>query len=335
MSLPDSEADQLAELRERAESFEPSDEPQTTEEPDLEWAYAPLKNYTRMCVRGYAKLFMLDAAGGLGKTYNIKKVLRNELGEQGKGSGNVEEDTRGWIYKAGYTTPLALFESLWQARHGDVLFLDDMSGITSNSKCVEMLKAATDTEGEENWVTYESSSPPEVGPNGKQVQAFNFRGSLIMSFNDTPTDSKHFSALEDRAAGGSAYRLDFSYEDRLRLINEIAKASEISPLSYEMRMEMVEWLETVTDPSIEVSIRTLKSVLDIRQFAEESQDSVDWEHMCLEAFDLDYERYLIYKMRRDSEMSVMEQIETYKEKTGKSQGHYYNKMEEIKAKRNV
>ena len=331
--LPESENDQLRTLMERAESWQPN-QPETTPEPDLEWAYGPLKNYVRMCVHGYAKLFMLDAAGGLGKTYNIKRVLEDELGAEGQNAGSPRMDKRGWMHKAGYSTPLALFESLWEARHGDVLFLDDMSGITKNDKCVEMLKAATDTEGDENWVTYESSSPPELGDDDKEVQRFNFQGSLIMSFNDTPSN-RHFDALEDRAAGSSAYRLDFPYEDRLRLITEIAKHGEISPLPYEMRMEMVDWIKTVTDPSIDVSIRTLKSVLDIRQFAVDSEDDIDWEHMCLEAFDLDYEKYLIYEMRKDDEMPVSEQVEKYKEKTGKSQGQYYDKLSEIKTKRNI
>jgi hypothetical protein len=332
--LPESENDQLEELRERAESFESTDSTDgAPSSPQTDWAYETLRNFTRMVVDEYEKLFMLDAKGGLGKTYNIKDVLTRTLGPEGEGAGEPQSKHRGWVYKAGHTTPLALFESLWMARHNDVLFLDDMSGLSNSDKCVQMLKAATDTEGEENWVTYESSRTPTLGPHETPVETFNFRGQIIISFNETP-DNDDFRALEDRAAGSGAYTLDFDYDDRMRLIREIAKSDDISTLPYDVRNECVEWVETVSDPSLEPSIRTLESVLRIREYAEESNESVDWQKMALESFDLNYEKYLIWKMRTESEMPVSEQVDTFIDKTGRSQGYYYDLLSEMRQTRN-
>lgn len=331
---PDSEREAFQELVDRADSFESSDSPEedTAPSPDLEWAYGPLKNGVKSVVRGYSKLLMLDAAGGLGKTHQIKGVLRDELGPEGQDTGSYSQDTFGWLYKAGYTTPLALYESLWEARHGDVLFLDDMSGITTNDKCVEMLKAATDTQGPENMVTYESSSPPELGPHNREIETFNFEGKIIMSFNDTPSN-RHFDALQDRSWLGSAYNLNFSYEDRLRLIEEVAKSDDISTLPYETRKETVEWIKQVTDPSMPVSIRTLKGVLTAREACHFEDDISGWERDALAVFDLNYDKYLIWQMREDMDMPVEEQIETFKEKTGRSRGYYYDQLSSIKAAR--
>jgi len=49
-------------------------------------------------------------------------------------------------------------------------------------------------------------------------------------------------------------------------------------------------------------------------------------------FDLDYERYLIVRLM-DTELPVMEQIDEFKKKTGRSQGHYYNLKNQIKSQR--
>jgi len=339
--LPDTEADIIQRMHERSDNYLPTPV-DCKEEPDIEWAYGPLKEFTRMVVHDFSKLFMLNADGGLGKTYTVKQTLRESLGPEGVGAHSLDDDERGWIYKAGHTTPLALFESLWEARHGDILFLDDMSGITKNDKAVEMLKAATDTDGETNKVVYESSRTPELGPQNKKVDNFTFRGGIIMSFNDTPDDNNHFNALEDRAAGGSAYELTFSYDERIRLLEEIAKSDDISNLPYETRMNMVDWIKTVTDPSMAPSIRTLKSVLDAREYAASMSHDVDWEQMCFEAFDFNRELYLIYTlMQRD--IPVKEetagpnedsQVGLFKAKTGKSSGYYFDKKSELRSQLN-
>jgi hypothetical protein len=304
-------------VEERSESFEPA--PDYPDEPtaDLSRFYGPLDNYVRMVTRGYSNLLLLDAAGGLGKTYNVKRVLREE----------VSDDA--WTHVKGFTTPLELYKTLYMAQGSDhILFLDDMSGLSSSTKALDMLKAATDTEGEENWIEYRTSRdidhPSMAGhtiPN-----TFCFRGRIIMSFNDTP-DKPHFNALRDR---GTDYALDFSYDERIDLITEIAKLRDFSPLSVSEQMETADWVATVTDPSIEVSIRTFENVCQMRHYGQ--TEGEDWEHMALEVFDLDFERYLIVDLM-ETDAPVMQQIEQFKKKTGRSQGHYYNLKNQIMAQR--
>lgn len=313
-----------AEMEERSDEWDAEEadvEPEDAGpgEPDLEWAYGTLKRLVRMVADDYTKLLMLDAPGGIGKTYNIKRVL-DECAE------SDDVDMEGYFHQAGFTTPVELFKSLYKARHGAVIFLDDMSGITSNTKAVNMLKAATDTEGDINWVEYSSSKDIEHPETGEPLPSkFPFRGKLIMSFNDTP-DNRHFNALKDR---GQDYELSFSYDERMRLITEIAKTDDISSLNYEKRLETVDWIKTVTDPSIEVSIRTFNNVLEMREFSEDF--GTHWEKDALEVFNLDYQKYLIVKMRRNPEEygSIEEQVAEYKDKTGMSERHYYDKLSEV------
>ncbi len=309
--------------QERSEAHTTSLVPMESGEPDLEWAYGSLENLVRMVAFDYEEFVMLDAPGGLGKTYNIKHYLEELLGPMG----------REWDYQSGYTTPLELYKTLYQ-NQDKVLFLDDMSGITKNDKCVNMLKEATDTEGEENWVYWKSSKTPETKQGQELNEAFCFRGAIIMSFNDVP-ENRHFEALESRAAGSRAYKLDFSYEERIKIIKEVAKNDDMSPLSYPIRKDVIEWIESVTDPSVEVNIRTLVKALNMREAYEDGVID-NWEKTALEVFDLNYEKYLILQLWESDEYdSVEEQIEVFEKKTGRSRGHYYNLKGELKVSRGL
>ena len=307
------------EMRQKSATFDPNDydyENAQQHPPDLDRFYNSLENYTTMVTRGYTKLFMLDARGGLGKTYNIKRICKEEL-----------ESEEHFHHMQGYTTPLELYKTLWKAQHEDtVLFLDDVSGITKATKAVDMLKAATDTEGEENWVSYRSSRDIEHPyREGETIsQTFCFRGSIIMSFNDTP-DNRHFDALKDR---GTFYQLDFNYEERLELIRELAKLEHFSNLSVKQQQTTAEWIADVTDRSMEVSIRTFKEVCRMRHFGQE--EGQNWETMALEVFNVNPEKYLILRMRNHSDMSVEEQVNYFKQETGYGQTKYYDLMSELK-----
>ena len=74
-----------------------------------------------------------------------------------------------------------------------------MSGIRSAKKALDMLKAATESDGAENWVQYRSSQDIEHPEDPFQAlpQEFCFNGRIIMSFNETP-DTPDFEALKDR-----------------------------------------------------------------------------------------------------------------------------------------
>lgn len=294
--------------------FEDADE----NPPDLDRFYSSLRNYVKMITGGYHRLFMLDAAGGLGKTYNVTDVLKEEL------------DVSDWTHQRGFTTPVELYKTLYQAQErGHVLFLDDMSGLRKNQKAIDMLKAATETDGEENWIEYRTSKDLEHPEDATQTlpNTFCFRGNIIMSFNDTP-DTEDFNALKDRSV---FYQFELDYEERLDLCREAAKLSDFSDLTVNEQQEVAEWIAKVTNPAIDVSLRTFEEVCNMRHYGQ--MESQDWERMAFEVFDLDYERHLIIRLREDSDASIEKQIQYFKQQTGRSESYYYKLMSEIKSKR--
>jgi hypothetical protein len=286
----------------------------------LDRFYGNLRNYVRMVTGGYSNLLMLDARGGLGKTHNVIETLESEY-----------EDDDMWVHQKGFTTPLELYKTLWKARFADgTLFLDDMSGVTNNTKAIDMLKAATDTQGEENVVEYRTSRDidhpfidGETLPN-----TFTFRGSIVMSFNDTP-DNRHFDALRDR---GTYYEFNLSYQERLELIDAIAELPDFSSLTISEQQEVARWVRTVTDSSFEVTIRTFEEICQMYDFAS-SQPSADWEEMALEIFDVDYRKYRIIEMREAMDMPVEEQVEIWCQEFDKSESTYYDTWDAIRDER--
>ncbi len=309
------------EMIESSESFSPDgyeyDNP-SENPPALDQFYGPLRNYVKMVTGGYHRLFMLDASGGLGKTYNVKHVLKEEL-----------EPTE-WTHQKGFTTPVELYKTLWKAQDdGHVLFLDDMSGLRNNQKAIDMLKAATESDGAENWIEYRTSQ--EIAhphnPDMALPNTFCFRGAIIMSFNDTPK-TPDFNALKDR---GVFYQFELDYEERLELIREAAKIPDFSDLTVSEQQEVAEWIASVTNPSIRVSLRTFEEVCSMRHYGQ--MESQDWEKMAFEVFNLDYEKHLIIRMRESNNMPINEQIEHFKEQTGRSKRYYYNLLSDIKNER--
>lgn len=310
----------IDDLRERIESLDLSDleyEDAEEEPPDLSPFYETLRWRVEQIARGYSDLLILDAKGGLGKTHNVLDVLQDE------------KRAEGYSHAKGFTTPVELYRTLWKARHGGhVLFLDDVSGITRNNKSVEMLKAATDTYSDENWVEYRSSRdiPHPIDPERSLPQKFQFRGALIMSFNDTPSNP-HFNALKDRS---HFLQMRFDRDERLALIQEVAKVPELSELTVEEQQECAAWIAEVTNAAMNVSIRTLVKVCQTRHFGQ--QEGRNWMSMSLETFNMNYRKYLIIQLR-ESGLPVEEQVEIFKEKTGLSQRTYYDDLSEIKSAR--
>jgi len=101
------------EMRQKSATFDPNDyhydDPEANP-PDLDRFYSSLESYTKMVTGGYTKLFMLDARGGLGKTYNVKRICKEELDDPSK-----------FQHMAGFTTPLELYKTLWKAQHEDTV----------------------------------------------------------------------------------------------------------------------------------------------------------------------------------------------------------------------
>lgn len=271
-------------------------------EPDTDEYYGHLRDYVRMVARGEKNALMLDAPPGIGKTFQIMDTLDEEL------------DSDEYVKHSGYCTPVELYHLLHEAREGKVVFLDDIEGLLQNDSALGLLKQATWSEGEFRTVEWKStSSKIEV------EEQFIFEGKIIMCFNETP-DGAIFNSLRDRCL---PYHIDFTYEERIDLIHEIAKVP-YEGTEYEEREQVAGWIERHTCPeTTDVNLRTLFHCLDMYRYNPEK-----WQGMAIELFDMDEEEHLIRELHYKHE-TVEDAAEEYMEETGNSRTTFFRRKQDM------
>ena len=290
------------------------DEDKELPQPDISRYYGPLRFFTQQVVNGDSDLLLLNAPAGIGKSYQINKVVK----------GNI---TGNYVPKAGYLSPLELFHSLHKTKNkGDILFLDDVSGITDDERALNLLKGATWTEDEDRgreveWATTSDKIQCE--------QQFQYEGRIILCFNEMP-DNEHINALKSR---GKYYEMNFTYEQRIDIIKEIAKVPyEDSTL--EQRQEVARWIATYTDETFEdLNLRILFHCLDIYlscQSGEYEYGPDNWTMLATELFGVDEDLQLVKDLITETG-TVEAAAEAFEARTGKSRRTFFrrkNKLEE-------
>jgi len=233
----------------------PNDNLPARSKPDVDNYYSTLHTYTRMAARGEQNGVIVVGRPGIAKSYQIEETLKDEV---------KDDESTCWDYciRAGYVSPMALYETLYENQaEGNVLVLDDVDGVADHDTAASLLKGALEGQGssDSRIVEWDSNS----NKLGEDVpQRFEFRGSIIMVFNEVPEGNEHFQAVKSRSMH---YDLQFTFEERMQLIKEVAKAN-YEGLSYGDRMEVANWLiEYTTSEMDNVDLRSLFKCFDLRK----------------------------------------------------------------------
>lgn len=269
--------------------------------PDLTDHYWKLHNYTQMVTSGETNALLLEAGPGIGKSYQIRETLNREVGPDG------------WVKLSGHCTPVELFHQLFEASDGKVLFLDDIEGLIDNKSALALLKQATWTEGDERYVEWRSTSDVIEVP-----EKFRFKGRIIMCFNEVPSDPI-YDSLEDRCL---TYRINFTYEERISLLREVAKA-DYKALTFVERMEIVDWIAENSTPADGVNLRLMFHIFDMRDFNPER-----WEELAVEQLDADEEAMLIRRLVEEHD-TIKAASDAYESETGKSARTFFRKKKKL------
>lgn len=146
---------------------------------------------------GSIRGLIISGAPGIGKTFNVLKVLRNYEDNVAPLMGvdaNVE-------VCAGHMTTVGLVEALWRNRESaSTLVLDDIDTVLDKLDALNILKAALDS-GSERTISYMSQNAAlrKAGI----PQQFDYQGSIILITNQdmenhTGKLAPHFKALISR-----------------------------------------------------------------------------------------------------------------------------------------
>lgn len=294
--------EQYVEDVEEAKRQELKEEMEKDDPDGLKEYYRNFRNYVRAVAQEHHNALMVESPPGLGKSYQITKVLTNELGENG------------WVKHSGFSSPMEFYETLYEHRD-KVLFLDDIEGLLGNRRALANLKQATWDESGTRTVEWKSSSSKLEAP-----QKFQFNGRIIMCFNDVPDGDPIVESLKSRTL---FYDLDFTYEERLGIMAEIAK-KDYDGMSLEERTMVLDWLVDHTEPETkELNLRTLFKCFELYKFNQN-----EWQDMAAELFDVDDEMAKVRELVRKYDESK-KMVEEYKEATGKTRRTFYNKKKKL------
>ena len=144
---------------------------------------------------------IIYGAGGSGKSYLVLNEINNKL------------DKNDYIYFNGYSTPLSLYQLLYNNRDKKLIILDDMEGIFKNEISISILKNALwSTNNNERVVEYHTSREMSI-PN-----TFIFNANVIILCNKINEKDINFQALLSRTI---VYEMKFTYLEKIEMLTHL------------------------------------------------------------------------------------------------------------------
>ncbi|MFW6173471.1 MAG: LAGLIDADG family homing endonuclease, partial [Elusimicrobiota bacterium] len=229
----------------------------------------------------------------------------------------IKQETKDFIYKSGYTTPLSLYQFLYNNKD-KLIVLDDIEGIFKDSTALSILKGALwDIDGK-RLVQYDTTSNKISAPS-----TFEFTGRLIILCNKIPNeDDMSVNAMLSRT---NHYRISFTYNQKMKLIKLILKKHK--DLSDKQRKEVLRIIKKNTDVATEnLNFRTLEKLISFVKYNIKKA-----EELFIKTTDTNPYQKIVWDLM-NSGKSVNQQIQEFYEKTGKRRSKYYEVKKEVKLK---
>jgi Cdc6-like AAA superfamily ATPase len=134
-------------------------------------AFVVMEDFVRVVARGLANGLLVVGPGGTGKTWTVKEALDKE--------GKKEDED--YIRIPGYSTPLGLYNTLYQNQSKIIVF-DDCDSVFYDVIGLNILKSVLDTIPK-RMVSWKSASTKV------EVPEFQFTGQIIFISNMDPNKS--------------------------------------------------------------------------------------------------------------------------------------------------
>lgn len=220
----------------------------------LEKIYFIPKQYTKMVARGYNNGLIIFGECGIGKSYSVLRALK--------------EESTDFVFSSGFTTPLQLYNFLFENRKKVIVF-DDISGLLNNKVCLDILKSALFSIKDVRLVEYQSKTPLLDVP-----QHFIFEGRIIIIANSF-YDNRDLKAVADRVL---FYELKLSYEQLISTIFELAR-QDYKDLKREERFMIAKWIkENTSQATRNINLRFLFKCYEFYRY-----DRAKWQDLAKES----------------------------------------------------
>lgn len=269
-------------------------------------AYFEMENYIEMVCEGFSNFCIVSGAGGLAKTWSSQAILTKKQVK--------------YAYLNSFTTPLELYNFLYDHRQGYVVLIDDCEGIWENKPVISIMKNATELNGKRVISWNSTTSRLEGRPNSCE-----FDSRIILLTNKLPSTDKneHIGALLSRAY---LAELQFSYQEKMDIIKEVSK-KDYEGLKVEDRQKVMQFLERNTSPATKnLSIRTLIKCYNFYRFKKTM-----WEKLASMMLEVDDRKELVFKLM-NSGKPVETQVDEYCRMAGRSRADFYRIKGELMPK---
>lgn len=218
---------------------------------DPKYVFDDIEEAAKVLAEGRWRSLIVAGMGGIGKTFGIKKVLTEKLGEYGEGPRGK------WAFYEGLsTTGFGLFKLLLLNKRKLIVF-DDSDAIWKDKDMINMMKIVTSDSGDRT-ITWASNSTANVAlmsksqredyeleyiqeimddPNTKMKppSTFNFEGQMI-NISNLPA-GKFDDAIKSRAIFINVY---LAQRDVLRRMATIKKMQGASDAKIERLLTMLD-----------------------------------------------------------------------------------------------
>lgn len=262
--------------------------------------YNALREYIKETIKGFIPSTIIVGSGGLGKSVMTIKTLQEEL----KNPDDWEEIT-------GFTTPLSLFQRLYEFRNKKVLMIDDTEGIFNNYKSISLLKGALWEKNAKRLIQYTTTAKQNVN----FPHTFEIKANLIILANRIPREQDiSTSAMLSRA---NLVRIELSNKEILEIIGYILENNK--ELSEDDKKELFKILkDNITNAVKHFNFRTLDKLICHYKYNPSKAEEL-FKH----SLDIDEDIKIMETAMKIYPHQTTSQITYFMENTGKSRRTFF------------
>lgn len=265
------------------------------------------KDLIKVTLNGLSTATLISGEGGIGKTFLTIETVKEEL--------KPDE----WVYKSGFTSPLAFYKFLYRNRNTKVIIVDDVEGLFNNSVSLAIMKRAThDTTGK-RLIYYDTTSNKAEGT----PAVFELKSRLIILCNKVPNwNEPNMTAFLSRTIH---YKLEFSHEQKKEIIRQILSIRK--DLSKEQKQRVLEIIDKETTIATKnFNIRTMEKLTAYVKYNPQKAET-----LFRETTDKDDDEELVMQLMI-SDFTAERQADKFYKATGKSRRTYFRIKKRIAQK---
>jgi hypothetical protein len=256
--------------------------------------------YLKLVCEGNIHSLICVSKAGYGKTHTTINLLKKMKKE--------------FIYKSGYTTPLAFYTFMFENREKTIILDDLTDDVFRNKKMIAILKSCLYQAGGERFVSYETTSDKLSVPS-----KFKFSGKVILLANEVGSDDKEdFNALISRCI---FFELKYSFDEILEISRRILNTKN---LGKEINDKVLEIMRKNINEVSKFNFRQLEHLIEMVRY-----NPIKAEKLFLNSFKRDSTLAIVCELMK-LPISVKEQALQFSEQTGFSTRKYYRLKARIK-----